>query len=148
MNIIDLLISQREVLTNLLEILDKERDALIHENIDDIAEFQEKKKELKQRIDIIEEKKQEIYGEKRLKEILDSMEGQDRQKAEKLGLEVEELVMDIIEINDINDMLIRQSLDYIRNMINIFTPKKVTVYKSTGKVDSGAAPSSVINKSV
>ena len=148
MNIINMLTSQKEVLTSLLEILNKERDALIHEDIDDIVEFQEKKIELKQKIDDIEENRQEIYGDKRLKEILESMKGQNRQKAEKLGSEVEELAFDIVKINDINDMLIRQSLDYVRNMISFLTPKKVTVYKSTGKVDSSAAPSSVINKSV
>jgi flagellar biosynthesis/type III secretory pathway chaperone len=148
MNIINMLTSQKEVLTSLLEILNKERDALIHEDIDDIVEFQEKKIELKQKIDDIEENRQEIYGDKRLKEILESMKGQNRQKAEKLGSEVEELAAEIIKINDINDMLVRQSLDYIRTMIDFLTPKKVTVYKSTGKVDSSAAPSSVINKSV
>lgn len=148
MSIIDTLCIEKGLLFELLNTLKAEKEMLINDNIEELSKIVKTKEELKKQIEDIEKIRLEKYDSKSLKEILPTLQGSERDQAQKLGEEMENLVSLIQEINDTNDLLIKQSLSYVRSLINIMSPRKVTVYNPAGQVQDSVPGSSMFNKSV
>ena len=148
MNIIDTLCIEKGLLFELLNTLKAEKEMLINDNIEELSKIVKTKEELKTRIEDIEKMRLEKWGSKSLKEVRSTLQGSERDQAQKLGEELESLVSLIQEMNDTNDLLIKQSLSYVRSLINIMSPRKVTVYNTAGQVQDSVPGSSMFNKSV
>lgn len=148
MDIVSALSSEKGLLKELLNVLTREKQALINDNIEGLREAVRLKEDIKNKIQEAEEARVGEYGDIKLKELLPSLKENERRKVEKLGEEMKSLAHSIEEINNANRLLVEHSLDYVRSIINMMSPKKVTLYKPTGTVEGGESVSSMLNKSI
>ena len=149
MNILDMIKAENEMLFEMINTLRFEKDALISDNIESLQKAVINKEKLKSHIGEIEKIRIEIYGLKSLKEILPDLSEEDRAIAQSLGIDMERLVSDVQEMNLINENLIKQSLNYVKFVLNVMSPHKVSVYGSSGRaLNHDGESSRVINKSI
>ena len=149
MNILEMIKAENKILFEMINTLEFEKDALISDNIESLEQATNNKQELKRRIEEIEKNRIEIYGLKSLKEILPNLSEEDRIIVQRLGIDMERLVAAVQEMNNINENLIKQSLNYVRFVLNVMSPHKVSVYGSSGKaLNHDGEVSMVINKSI
>lgn len=147
MEILEILYKEKGLLMEMLDTLKTEKQVLINDDVKKLEEIVKKEEELKSQIDSIEKLRIEKCGNKRLKDILPLFKGSEREEIEALGREIENAVSGIQEINNINSLLIKQSLNYIRSVMNMLTPKGVKVYNSTGTVNGSASSSGIFDTS-
>lgn len=148
MDILNALREEKRLLLEMLDTLEEEKTALINNDTEKIQKALKNKEDLKSRIDDIEKVRIDKYGTQRLKEILPGLGSSEKEEAEKLGSDMAEIVYKIQQTNETNRMLIKQSLSYVKLLMNILLPQKVTVYGQTGQVQGGAQNTSILNKSV
>lgn len=148
MEILEILSTEKGLLYEMLNTLMAEKEVLINDNIEGIHRTTSSIEELKIRLSDIEKTRMTKLGSKRLKDILPELDENDRVTAEALGREMEDMVFKIQEINDTNKLLVKQSLNYVKSVINLVSPGKVTVYNPAGSVENTETGSIVLNKSV
>lgn len=135
MDIKDIIGFESQILLELSEILDKEKEVLIKDKANELPELVEQKKLIAKKISLLENKRQELYGSKKVDEFV--VEGIiSREKAE----ELKKLTEDIKEKNETNLMLTKQSIGYIRTITNALNPnQKVVTYGNSGKIGDGTS---------
>jgi len=148
MDIIDVLREERNLLIEMLETLKTEKELLIKDDIKELEKVLKAKEELKSRIGEVEKTRIDLCGCYKLKEMFFNIKETDRQEAEEIGKDMENIILGIHETNETNRLLIKQSLNYIRSIINAISPRKPMVYRPTGKMEDGSKVSSILNKSV
>jgi flagellar biosynthesis/type III secretory pathway chaperone len=148
MDIMNTLKAERSLLEQIVELLKDEKQALIKNDIDEIQQIAAKKEELKVQVDEIEKHRIDICGSTKLKDMILQMNEKDKQEAEKIGSDMEKAVNEIQKANDVNGMLLKQSLDYVRMMVNVMNPPKVSVYNTKGRVESNRDNSGMLNTSI
>lgn len=149
MGLLDILKDEKELLLNMLDTLKAEKEALINDNIDKIQETAKKKEELKLKIDDLEIRRVEECGNRKLKDLLPLLDEKERDQVESIGKEIENAVFGIQEINKVNCLLIKQSLNYIRAVMNLMSPPKAKVYNSNGAVNNNnPSVSSMLDRSI
>lgn len=147
MEILEILYKEKELLVEMLDTLKTEKQVLINDDVKKLEETVKKKEELKSRIDCIEKLRIEKCGSRKLKDILPLFKAKEREEIEVLGREIENAVFGIQEINNVNRLLIKQSLNYIRAVMNMLTPQGVKVYNSAGTVNGSASSSGIFDTS-
>jgi flagellar biosynthesis/type III secretory pathway chaperone len=148
MDILEMLRMEKGLMLEMLESLRSEKEALIGDDIDRLVEASRSKEQLRQKIEEIEKSRISKYSNARLSVLLDSIDEESRLEAEELGKEMENMIFGIQEINNTNRLLIKQSLNYIRSVINAVSPARAATYKPTGQLQDGAASIGILNKSV
>lgn len=148
MDILGVLREEKELLVKMLHILNKEKDILIKNDVVELEKVAEEKEELKKIIDQVEDRRHNLCGGRRLKDILPELDAKDREDIENTGIEMEKLVHDIQEANNTNSLLLKQSLSYIRTVVNLITPVKPSTYGADGRVEDGKAKINMLDKSV
>lgn len=148
MDLLDVLRQEKELLIGMLNLLKEEKEVLIKDDIKELDRITKIKEELKLKIDDIENTRFDMCRGKKLKDILPQLNMGEREEAQKIGEEMENITFGIQEINNTNRMLINQSLNYIRTIINIISPNKPSVYGATGKIEGSRINNSLLNKSV
>jgi hypothetical protein len=148
MEILKILNEEKGLLLDMVDALKIERRALINDDIKNLESAVKSKEELKNKIDAIEEIRIKRCGSKKLKEILSLFEGDERKEAEDIGKEMEDAVFKIREINNTNRLLINQSLNYIRAVMNTLTPPNVKSYNSSGSVSGSGSSNGIFDTSV
>jgi hypothetical protein len=148
MDIVDMLSAERELLTELLNVIKMEKKVLIKDDIKALNEIVKIKQDLKNKIAEMEKDRINMYGGLTLKELLPKLNQKEREEAELIGKDMENMVYGIQEINNTNRQLINQSLKYIRSLINIVVPRRVAVYKQSGRIEDSSITSSILNKSI
>lgn len=131
MDIKDLMTAEEKVLTELNDILDYEREVLIKDRGAELKKIIQKKTELAKKISIIEAKRQETYKNKKASELID--EGLvNKELIERL----KKLSMDAKEKGEVNLILTRQSIYYIRMITSALNPTpRVMTYGNSGEMD-------------
>jgi flagellar biosynthesis/type III secretory pathway chaperone len=130
MDIKDIINAQTNVLEELNILLDTEKEILIKDRASELTEILDKKKAIAQKISLLERKRQELYGEKKADELVE------------IGLltkssvdKLKKLTEDIKEKNEVNLILTRQSINYIRMITSALNPsQKIVTYGNNGKV--------------
>lgn len=148
MDILKILGMERDLLFEMLNTLMAEKEVLIKDNVAELQKITAQKDILKKQIDSIEKIRFEKFGSRKLDGILQSLEGDERTEAEKLGKDMENMILGIQEANSTNRMLIKQSLNYIRTIMNIISPAGITVYNPAGQIQGGLTTRSTLNTSV
>jgi flagellar biosynthesis/type III secretory pathway chaperone len=135
MDIKDIISLESQILSELSEILDKEKEVLIKDNASEIPEIVEKKKMISKKITLLETKRQEIYGNKTADDFV--AEGLlDKTQVD----ELKKLTNSIKEKNETNLVLTKQSIGYIRMITNALNPnQKVVTYGNSGKIGDGTS---------
>lgn len=131
MDLKDLISAEEKVLIELNELLDYEREVLIKDQGAKLKEIVQKKTELAKKISIIEAKRQEVYGNKKASELVN--DGLiNKEQVERL----KKLSLDAKEKGEVNLILTRQSIYYIRMITSALNPTpKVITYKNSGEMD-------------
>lgn len=137
MEIRDIMSAQEVVLKNLNELLDYEKEVLIKDRASELQEIIEKKKDCAKKISLLEKKRQELIGDRKaddmVKEGLITQGQVDR---------LRKLSEDAKEKGEVNLMLTRQSIYYIRMITSALNPtQRVMTYGNAGKLDDGKSES-------
>ncbi|MCX7695936.1 MAG: flagellar protein FlgN [Caloramator sp.] len=127
----ELLTSEINILKEFEILLEDERKILLNDEAFKLAYIIEDKKNLALELSKLERKRKEISGNKTASELI------------KEGLIEQELVDEIIKLtesikekNELNSLLTKQSLAYIKMYTNLLSNEnKIVTYKGTGKVD-------------
>lgn len=131
MDIKDLMTAEEKVLTELNDILDYEREVLIKDKGAELKEIVQKKTELAKKISVIEAKRKEIYGNKKASELIN-----DGLVTKELVDRLKKLSMDAKEKGEVNLILTRQSIYYIRMITSALNPTpRVMTYGNSGEMD-------------
>lgn len=148
MDILGVLREEKELLGKMLKILNKEKEILIRNDVVELQKVVEEKEELKKVIDQVEDRRHNLCGGRRLKEILPELDGKEREEIEKTGSQMEEIVHSIQEANNTNNLLLKQSLNYIRTVVNLLTPVNPSIYGADGRVEDSKVKVNMLDKSV
>lgn len=137
MEIKDIMSAQEVVLKNLNELLDYEKEVLIKDKASELQEIIEKKKDCAKKISLLEKKRQELTGDRKAEDLVKEgliTQGQvDR---------LRKLSEDAKEKGEVNLMLTRQSIYYIRMITSALNPtQRVMTYGNAGKLDDGKSES-------
>lgn len=137
MEVKDIMAAQEVVLKNLNEILDYEKEVLIKDKASELQEIIDKKKDCAKKISLLEKKRQELIGDRKAEELVKEgliTQGQvDR---------LRKLSEDAKEKGEVNLMLTRQSIYYIRMITSALNPaQRVMTYGNAGKLDDGKSES-------
>lgn len=137
MEIRDIMSAQEVVLKNLNELLDYEKEVLIKDRALELQEIIEKKKDCAKKISLLEKKRQELTGDRKAEDMVKEgliTQGQvDR---------LRKLSEDAKEKGEVNLMLTRQSIYYIRMITSALNPtQRVMTYGNAGKLDDGKSES-------
>ncbi|GEM_PF-1490275 len=137
MEIRDIMSAQEVVLKNLNELLDYEKEVLIKDRASELQEIIEKKKDCAKKISLLEKKRQELTGDRKAEDMVKEgliTQGQvDR---------LRKLSEDAKEKGEVNLMLTRQSIYYIRMITSALNPtQRVMTYGNAGKLDDGKSES-------
>ena len=118
------------------ETLDKEKEILMKDKASELSDIIEKKKFLAKNIAVLENERQKQFGNKKVEELI-SEKIIDRKDIDDL----KENIKTIKEKNELNMMLTKQSLNYIRVIKNAINPNQpVVTYKTNGKIDDSSRP--------
>jgi flagellar biosynthesis/type III secretory pathway chaperone len=135
MDIRDIINAHLEVLKELNELLDYEKEVLIKDRASELPQILEKKKLIAQKISFIEKKRNELTGTKKADELITA-----GLLTQKLVDEVKKLTETVQEKSEVNLILTRQSIYYIRMITSALNPAvKVPTYGSSGSLDDGAS---------
>lgn len=127
----ELLTSEINILKEFEILLEDERKILLNNEASKLAYIIEDKKNLALELSKLERKRKEISGNKSASELI--MEGLIEQE---LVDEIIKLTESIKEKNELNSLLTKQSLAYIKMYTNLLSNEnKIVTYKGTGKVD-------------
>lgn len=148
MDILGVLKEEKELLVKMLDILNKEKDILIKNDVTALQRVVEEKEELKKVIDEVENKRFNICGGRKLKDMLPELDGKVRGDIEKTAGEMEKIVFNIQEANNTNSLLLKQSLNYIRAVVNLLSPAQSSVYGANGRIGEGGVKVNRLDKSV
>lgn len=143
MTIKEILIKLLDNLKEMSAALDSEKEILMKDEASKLSSIVDKKKELARNIALLENERQKQFGNIKAEELI-SKKLIDKKDID----ELKELIKDIKEKNELNMMLTKQSLNYIRvvkNAINPYPP--VVTYKTDGKVDDSSR-SGIFNTTV
>lgn len=135
MEIHEIIKNELEVLKELNDLLDLEKEVLIKDRASELPGIVDRKKELSKKIVEIEKIRLDIYKDKTAEDFVN--EG----KLSKDDFEaLKSLVSIIKEKEETNLLLTKQSLNYIRLITSALNPNpRVVTYSSSGKVDDSKA---------
>ena len=140
----------KEIINNLSDnlkemnkTLDNEKEILMKDKASELSAIVEKKKCLAKNIAVLENERQKQFGIKKADELI-SEKLIDKKDID----ELKELTKDIKDKNELNMMLTKQSLNYIRVITNAINPNPpVVTYKTNGKIDDSSR-SGIFNTTV
>lgn len=138
----EILTSELNILKNFEVILEDERKILLNNEASKLPLIIEEKKNLALELSKLERKRKEICGNKTANDLISE------------GIVEEKLVEEIIKIteavkekNELNLLLTKQSLAYIKMYTNLLSNEnKIVTYKGTGKVDESLQ--SIFNRTI
>ncbi|WDC83919.1 flagellar protein FlgN [Caloramator sp. mosi_1] len=127
----EILISELNILKQFEALLEDERKVLLNNESSKLLYIIEEKKNLALELSKLERKRKDIYGNKTANDLINE------------GLVDEEFIDEftrlteiIKEKNELNALLTKQSLSYIKMYTNLLSKdNKIVTYKGTGKVD-------------
>lgn len=135
MDIKDIINAHIGVLNELNELLDIEKEILIKDRASELSQILEKKKLIAQKISFIERKRNELTGNRKADELVAA-----GLLVQKQVDEVKKLTELVQEKGEVNLILTRQSIYYIRMITSALNPAvKVPTYGSSGKLDDGTS---------
>lgn len=140
MEIKDIMAAQEIVLKELNDLLNHEKEVLIKDKAMELQDIIEKKKDYAMKISLLEKKRQELTGQRKAEELV--KEGLITQgQVERLR----KLADDAKEKGEVNLILTRQSIYYIRMITSALNPnRRVVTYGNSGRLDD-ATSTSVFN---
>lgn len=137
-----LLLKEIEVLREFDLLLDKELEVLKKDEASFLQNIMEEKKKLALELSRLEKKRKELIGEKTSKDLIN--EGLIE---EQLINEMINLTLSIKEKNELNGLLTKQAIGYIKMFNNVLSQGNKTVtYKGTGKINE--TPNSMFNTTI
>lgn len=150
MELIDFLIRQREILKDIENCLEREKQALIKEEAKSLLEIIGEKQEYINALDTIEKKRSQTYPNLNLRKM--EQEGTLPLDIKKVGNQLRYLTQKILGLQEVNALLTKQSLEYTNTMISILQGSersKVSSYSSDGEIGNHLGQSnSILDASV
>lgn len=137
-----ILLKEIEILREFDLLLDKELEILKKDEATKLQNVMEEKKHLALELSRLEKKRKEIVGEKTSKDLI--TEGLIE---EQLINEMINITLSIKEKNELNGLLTKQAIGYIKMFNNVLSQGNKTVtYKGTGKINE--TPNSMFNTTI
>lgn len=152
-----LLEKQNNLVLELLRLGEEELLALKADNLDELQEITGKQQVLSERLAVLEKERialqteladrLKLTGQLTLKELMDA-ELPGSEQVAIMGNILKENFLKLKELNETNNLLIRQSLAYINKMLSAMMTKSQATYGQNGQVTTSAQPSLKLDKSV
>ncbi len=150
MELIDFLIKQREILKDIKNCLEQEKQALIKEDAKGLLEIIGEKQEYINALDTIEKKRSQTYPSLNLRK--GEQEGTLSSDIKEVGNQLRHLTQKISELQEANALLTKQSLEYINTMISILQGSEksnTSSYRPDGEIGNHPGKSnSILDASV
>lgn len=133
MDIRDVFNSELEVLKELNDVLDNEREILIKDKASELIDILEKKKLIAKKISLLEKKRQELTNNSSAEDLI-NIGALTKAQVDNM----KRLADSAKEKGEVNLILTRQSINYIRMITSSLNPAlKIVTYGNNGKVDDG-----------
>ena len=146
MELITFLTQQNQILQSLLDSLEKEKQALIQDDIQVITEVLEDKKQDMNRLEQLEKSRREAYPDVSLSKLREF--GRLTDGLEAAGKERKRLAESISELQETNQMLTKQSLFHTNRLLDILLGDRKPTYNASGKVGEQADRTSILDQSI
>lgn len=149
MEILDILKQQRDILSELNDIVKKEKQVLIRNDNRALSVLLEKKVDLINRLDETEQKRLSAYGEMKISEI--EIPQKDQKTVDQIVKEIKDIYEEVKEYQEINMLLTHQSIEYNNNMMYIIQQallKSGSGYSEDGKMKGDVKTKPYIDESV
>lgn len=151
MKLIDLLKDEQGILSQLLQILKNENTALVKDDISSLNKIVRAKEALNNSILKIESCRVSDFGNLSISSIVGKLESegklQEACEIDSIGTDMKEKIFNIKQLNETNQLLIRQSLNYVRSMIDVLSPKN-KLYNPSGEINSNVQQKSTLDISI
>lgn len=152
MRLMDLLKYEQELLSQLMQTLKEENKALVDDDIPSLNKIVKTKETLSNSVRAIESQRISGYGDINLSSIVFKLESegktQEAHEIDSIGTDMQDKIFKIKEQNETNQLLIRQSLNYVKTMMNILCPKKNKLYNPSGEIKSDIEQRSTLDISI
>lgn len=152
MSLIDLLKEEQGLVSQMLEALKRENKALINDDISSLNEAVKAFERLNNSVLKIEQERINSFGGSNITDIILRLQREGKfeeaHEIEIIGRDMREKTNNIEQLNQNNDLLIRQSLSYVRSMINILSPEENKLYSPSGEISSEAPSKNVLDISI
>ncbi|NLK71504.1 MAG: flagellar protein FlgN [Clostridiales bacterium] len=149
MEILDILKQQRDILSELNDIVKEEKQVLIRNDNRALSVLLEKKVDLINRLDETEQKRLSAYGEMKISEI--EIPQKDQKTVDQIVKEIKDIYEEVKEYQEINMLLTHQSIEYNNNMMYIIQQallKSGSGYSEDGKMKGDVKTKPYIDESV
>lgn len=149
MDILEILTQQRDILTELNDIVKEEKQVLIRNDNRALSVLLEKKVDLINRLDETEQKRLSAYGEMKISEI--EIPQKDQKTVDQIVKEIKDIYEEVKEYQEINMLLTHQSIEYNNNMMYIIQQallKSGSGYSEDGKMKGDVKTKPYIDESV
>lgn len=148
MELLSILEEQKDLLSQIKEVVLNEKQVLINNDTRTLVVLVEKKIELMNVLEKTEQMRRALYGDRKINEI--DVPLKDRNKVEALVFQSKKIFKEIEDLQQTNSLLTQQSMDYQNNMLLIVQQaieKSGSVYSEKGRMEGQKVHTS-IDKSV
>lgn len=157
-SLVNLLERQNRLMEDLIHLGREEMTALKDNDMDALARVTREQEQASRRLVIIEGERVEVQH--RLGQTLDLGSGltlgdvlpyageEYRESLEGIAATLRRNYAQLQDLNEINKLLIRQSLGYINRLLQVLVPTEHLTYSPAGQVGTGAGRAAMIDKSV
>lgn len=152
MSIMDLLEEEYGLLAQMAEALKKENKALINDDTASLEKIVNAKEKLNDSFEKIEDQRICGYGNSSISSIIMQLEESGRieeaRELNMMGMDMKQKAEDIKQLNETNSLLIRQSLSYVKSIINILLPVRNKLYSQSGEINIDAQQKNMLDISI
>lgn len=148
-NLIEVLDSQKEIYDKILKLSKNKTDVIINGKVDELEKFTKQEQTFIINIAKLEDERQGLVSKIAEQTEISSdsatlselIQGLDKNKAEKLEScrkNISEILAELKSVNELNSVLIKNSLEYVEFSLNMFSAAQVSDnnYGNSGKVST------------
>lgn len=130
--LIDILINEEEKIDILLKKLEEQHKYIVKKNVFELENMVERIQECNKEIALVEVERRKILAGRDMKEVVMNSSNEELDRSYR---NINKKLQSIILQKETNDVLIKQQLSYINQMLNIINPKReIKTYNSYGKL--------------
>ncbi|MBS3969664.1 MAG: flagellar protein FlgN [Clostridia bacterium] len=154
--IIECLKEQNKLVLELVEIGEKQVEALEIDDIQNINDINVMQEKLGKNLALQEKKRRELVyevgsilnkNEIKMSDIISTLPEKDKKELQALSDSIMENHQKLEEIHDLSRLLLKQSLKYVQKIMDCIEPQSPKTYGASGQIERSQVPNS-LNKSI
>ncbi|WP_027339050.1 flagellar protein FlgN [Halonatronum saccharophilum] len=144
--LIDILEAEISLYQKLYELGEEKKDSLLARDIGSLEDITKEEEGLLVKVERLEKGRQGISGDISLTQLLNQVKGEERTTLKELQRDLVVLMDKFIDLNDLNNKLIKDSLQLTNFNLNLLNSGPQGTYGKKGEVNDGERRNMIINK--